>query len=283
MATSVADKRAAFRRLHEAGCFVLPNPWDLGSAALLQHLGFKALATTSAGMAWSMGRADGDVALERALQHFSQLAAASDLPVNADFENAFGDAPDEVAKNVALAADTGVAGLSVEDYSGSTLYEFDLAVARVAAAREALDRTGSGALLTGRAEGFLHGAPHLDEVIRRLKAFSAAGADCLYAPGIREESQIRAVVQALAPKPVNLLSIGVPVATVASWGVRRISVGGALAGAAYGAFFDAAKEIAEKGTFGGLAGVSGGRIFNPIFSHRPSPGLNKLSSARESS
>ena len=266
MATSVADKRAAFRRLHEAGCFVLPNPWDVGSAVLLEHLGFKALATTSAGMAWSMGRADGDVSLEQALQHFAQLAGATALPVNADFENAFGDSPGEVAKNVALAADTGIAGLSVEDWSGSTLCDFDLAVARIAAARAALDRTGSGVLLTGRAEGFLHGAPHLDEVIRRLKAYSAAGADCLYAPGVREESLIRAVVQAVAPKPCNLLSIGVPVATAASWGVRRISVGGALAGVAYGAFFTAAKEIAEKGTFGGLAGVAGGRIFNPIFS-----------------
>jgi 2-methylisocitrate lyase-like PEP mutase family enzyme len=266
MASSVADKRAAFRRLHESGCFVLPNPWDVGSAALLEHLGFKALATTSAGMAWSMGRADGDVSLEQALNHFSQLASATDLPVNADFENAFGDAPDEVAKNVALAANTGVAGLSVEDWSGSALYEFDVAVARVAAARAALDRTGSGVLLTGRAEGFIHGAPQLDELIRRLKAFSAAGADCLYAPGIRDESQVRAVVHAVAPKPVNLLSIGVPVATAASWGVRRVSIGGALAGVAYGAFFAAAKEIAEKGTFGGLAGVSGGRIFNPIFS-----------------
>jgi len=266
VATSVADKRAAFRRLHEAGCFVLPNPWDLGSAVLLQHLGFKALATTSAGMAWSMGRADGDVSLDQALSHFSQLAGATSLPVNADFENAFGDAPDEVAKNVALAADTGIAGLSVEDWSGNALYEFDVAVARVAAARAALDRAGSGVLLTGRAEGFLRGAPHLDEVIRRLKAYSAAGADCLYAPGIREESQIRAVVQAAAPKPVNLLSIGVPVATAASWGVRRISIGGALAGAAYGAFYAAAQEIAEKGTFGGLAGASGGRVFNPIFS-----------------
>ena len=126
MATSVADKRAAFRRLHEAGCFVLPNPWDVGSAALLQHLGFKALATTSAGMAWSMGCADGGVGLEQALDHFSQLARATDLPVNADFENAFGDAPNEVAKNVALAADTGIAGLSVEDYSGREIYEFDL-------------------------------------------------------------------------------------------------------------------------------------------------------------
>jgi methylisocitrate lyase len=266
MPTSVADKRAAFRRLHEAGCFVLPNPWDLGSAVLLQHLGFKALATTSAGMAWSMGRADGDVSLEQALHHFSQLAGATDLPVNADFENAFGDAPDEVAKNVALAADTGIAGLSVEDWSGSLLYDFDLAVARVASARAALDRTGSGVLLTGRAEGFLHGAPHLDEVIRRLKAYSAAGADCLYAPGIREESQIRAIVQAVAPKPANVLTYGVSVATAESLGVRRISVGGALAGVAFGSFYAAAQEIAEKGTFGGLAGVSGGRIFNPIFS-----------------
>jgi 2-methylisocitrate lyase-like PEP mutase family enzyme len=266
MPTSVADKRAAFRRLHEAGCFVLPNPWDLGSAVLLQHLGFKALATTSAGMAWSMGRADGDVSLEQALHHFSQLAGATDLPVNADFENAFGDAPDEVAKNVALAADTGIAGLSVEDWSGSLLYDFDLAVARVASARAALDRTGSGVLLTGRAEGFLHGAPHLDEVIRRLKAYSAAGADCLYAPGIREESQIRAIVQAVAPKPANVLTYGVSVATAESLGVRRISVGGALAGVAFGSFYAAAQEIAEKGTFGGLVGVSGGRIFNPIFS-----------------
>jgi 2-methylisocitrate lyase-like PEP mutase family enzyme len=270
MPTSVADKRAAFRRLHEAGCFVLPNPWDLGSAVLLQHLGFKALATTSAGMAWSMGRADGDVSLEQALHHFSQLAGATDLPVNADFENAFGDAPEEVAKNVALAADTGIAGLSVEDWSGSLLYDFDLAVARVASARAALDRTGSGVLLTGRAEGFLHGAPHLDEVIRRLKAYSAAGADCLYAPGIREESQIRAIVQAVAPKPANVLTYGVSVATAESLGVRRISVGGALAGVAFGSFYAAAQEIAEKGTFGGLAGVSGGRIFNPIFSaYRP--------------
>jgi len=266
VATSVADKRAAFRRLHEDGCFVLPNPWDVGSAVLLQHLGFKALATTSAGMAWSMGRADGDVGLEQALHHFSQLAGATDLPLNADFENAFGDAPDEVARNVALAVETGIAGLSVEDYSGSVLYELDLAVARVAAARAALDRTGSGVLLTGRAEGFFRGAPHLDEVIRRLQAYSAAGADCLYAPGIRDESQIRAVVQAVAPKPVNLLATGVSVGTAEALGVRRISIGGALAGVAYGTFYAAAQEIADKGTFGGLAGASGGRILNPIFS-----------------
>jgi 2-methylisocitrate lyase-like PEP mutase family enzyme len=265
MAISVADKRAAFRRLHEAGCFVLPNPWDIGSTVLLQHLGFKALATTSAGMAWSMGRADGAVSLDDALRHFSQIAQASDLPLNADFENAFADAPDEVAKNVARAVDTGLAGLSVEDYSGSALYPFDLAVSRVAAARAAIDRTGSGVLLTGRAEGFLRGAPDLDEVIRRLKAYAAAGADCLYAPGIRDESQIRAIVQAAAPRPVNLLAIGMPVATAETLGVRRISIGGALAGVAYGAFYAAAQEIAEKGTFGGLAGAAGGRILNPIF------------------
>jgi len=266
MATSVADKRAAFRRLHEAGCFVLPNPWDVGSAVVLQHLGFKALATTSAGMAWSMGRADGAVSLDDALRHFAQIVQASDLPVNADFENALADAPDDVARNVGLAVDTGLAGLSVEDYSGSALYALDLAVARVAAARAAIDRTGSGVLLTGRAEGFLRGAPDLAEVIRRLKAYSAAGADCLYAPAIREESQIRAVVQAVAPKPVNLLQVGVPVATAESLGVRRISIGGALAGVAYGGFYAAAREIAEKGTFGGLASALGGRILNTIFS-----------------
>jgi methylisocitrate lyase len=265
MATSVADKRVAFRRLHEAGCFVLPNPWDVGSAKALQHLGFKALATTSAGMAWAMGRADGAVGLDEALGHFAQIVAASDLPVNADFENALADAPDGVATNVGRAVATGLAGLSVEDYSSKALYDFDLAVARVAAARAAIDRTGSGVLLTGRAEGFLRGAPDLAEVIRRLKAFAAAGADCLYAPAIREESQIRAVVQAVAPKPVNLLQAGIPVATAASLGVRRISVGGALAAVAYGAFYAAAKEIAEQGTFGGLAGASGGRILNTVF------------------
>jgi methylisocitrate lyase len=267
MAASAADKRAQFRRLHEAGCFVLPNPWDVGSAVILQHLGFKALATTSAGMAWSMGRADGQVSLDEVLLHLSSLAHASDLPLNADFENAFADDPDGVARNVALAIDTGIAGLSVEDYSGSALYDFDLAVARVAAARAAIDRSGSGVLLTGRAEGFIRGAPDLDEVIRRLKAYSAAGADCLYAPGIRDESQIRAVVQAAAPKPVNLLSPGIPVATAASYGVRRISLGGALAGVAYSAALAAAQEIAEKGAFTAFAGVAGGRVLNPIFAN----------------
>jgi 2-methylisocitrate lyase-like PEP mutase family enzyme len=262
MPASVHDKRDAFRRLHQEGCFVLPNPWDVGSAKVLQHLGFKALATTSAGMAWAMGRADGQVSLDEVLPHLSSLAHATDLPLNADFENAFADAPDDVARNVGLAVDTGVSGLSVEDYTGHAdrgLYDFDLAVARVAAARAAIDRTQSGVLLTARAEGFLRGAPDLDEVIRRLKAFAAAGADCLYAPGIREEAQVRAVVAA-APKPVNLLFAGLPVATSAAWGVRRISLGGALASVAYNHFLAAATEIAEQGTFSKVAQAPRGQL-----------------------
>jgi 2-methylisocitrate lyase-like PEP mutase family enzyme len=269
MALSAHDKRDAFRRLHQDGCFVLPNPWDIGSAKVLQHLGFKALASTSAGMAWSMGRADGQVSVDEVLMHLSSLAHASDLPLNADFENAFADAPDDVARNVALAVDTGVAGLSVEDFTGHAdrgLYAFDLAVARVAAARAAIDRTQSGVLLTARSEGFIRGAPDLDETIRRLKAFADAGADCLYAPGIREEGQVRAVVDAVTPKPVNLLSIGLPVATAAAWGVRRISLGGALASLAFNHFQAAAREIAEQGTFTAIAQTPRGTPLNAIFS-----------------
>ena len=271
MTTSIADKRAAFRQLHERGCFVLPNPWDVGSAAMLQHLGFKALATTSAGMAWAMGRADGQVSLDEVLLHCSALAHATDLPLNADFENAFADAPADVAHNVALAVDTGVSGLSVEDYTGDTqrgLYEFDLAVARVAAARQAIDNRGGGVVLTARSEGFIRGAPDMDETLRRLAAFAAAGADCLYAPGLRSEDQIRTVVQAAAPKPVNILSPGLPVATLEALGVRRISLGGALASVAFGEAFQAAQEIAEKGTFTALAKGVGGRLLNPIFAKR---------------
>src|SRR5580698_4455448 len=265
MTASTHDKRDTFRRLHQDGCFVLPNPWDVGSAKILQHLGFKALASTSAGMAWSMGRADGDVSLDEVLLHLSSLAHATDLPLNADFENAFADAPEDVARNVSLAADAGVAGLSVEDYTGDAgrgLYEFDLAVARVAAARAALDRTQSGVVLTARAEGFFRGAPDLEEIIRRLKAFAAAGADCLYAPGIRDEAQIRAVVEAVAPKPVNLLSMGALVVAMAALGVRRISLGGPLAGIAYRAALAAAQEIAEKGTFAAVVQAPPGPPLN---------------------
>jgi 2-methylisocitrate lyase-like PEP mutase family enzyme len=257
MTIPTSEKRAAFRRLHESGCFVLPNPWDVGSAVRLQGLGFKALASTSAGMAWAMGRADGAVSLDEVLLHLSSLAHATDLPLNADFENAFADAPEEVAKNITLACDTGISGVSVEDYTGHAdkgLYDVGLAVERVAAAREAIDKAGGGVVLTGRSEGFFRGAPDLDATIKRLVAYSNAGADCLYAPGLREEAQIRAVVAAVAPKPVNILPTGPPVETLASFGVRRISLGGGLASLAYRASMAAAQEIAEKGTFNALSG-----------------------------
>ena len=270
MSLSTKDKRAAFRRLHAAGCFVLPNPWDVGSAVMLERLGFKALASTSAGMAWAMGRIDGAISLDEVLLHLSAIAHATDLPLNADFENAFADTPDGVAANVALAVDTGISGLSVEDYTGHAekgLYEFDLAVARVAAAKAAIDRSGADVVLTARSEGFIRGAPDMDATLRRLAAYAAAGADCLYAPGLREEDQIRTVVQAAAPKPVNILSPGLPVATLAGLGVRRISLGGALAGAAYGAALRAAQEIASEGAFGGFA-QPGGRALNAIFADR---------------
>jgi 2-methylisocitrate lyase-like PEP mutase family enzyme len=268
MSVTAADKRAAFRQLHEAGCFVLPNPWDVGSAGLLQHLGFKALASTSAGMAWAMGRADGAVSLDEVLAHLSSLAHATDLPLNADFENGFADAPADVARHVALCVDTGVAGLSIEDYTGRAadgLYAFDLAVERVAAARAAIDRIDPTVVLTARSEGFIRGAPDMDETLRRLNAFAAAGADCLYAPGLRDEVSIRTVVEAVAPKPVNILAPGLSVAAIAGAGARRISVGGALAGAAYGGFLAAAEEIATAGTFTAMAKAAGGRRLNPIF------------------
>ncbi|MGA0599174.1 isocitrate lyase/PEP mutase family protein [Caulobacter sp. KR2-114] len=266
MRPTPADKRQAFRALHAEGCFVLPNPWDAGSAVLLESLGFKALASTSAGMAWGMGRPDYGVARDEVLSHLSVLTHASALPVNADFENGFSDDPEGVAANVALAADTGVAGLSVEDSTGDAqnpLYEFDLAVARIAAAHKAL--AGSGVVLTARSEGFIRGRPDLDETIRRLTAFAEAGADCLYAPGLPGEAEITAVVRAVAPLPVNVLSPGLPVATLAGWGVRRISVGGSLARAAWGGFLAAAREIADQGTFDALArGAPGGEL-NRIF------------------
>jgi 2-methylisocitrate lyase-like PEP mutase family enzyme len=235
---------------------------------ILLRLGYRALASTSAGMAWAMGRADGAVSLDEVLLHLSLLAHATDLPLNADFENAFADAPDDVAANVGLAIDTGISGLSVEDYTGDPargLYDFDLAVARVAAARAAIDRSGSGVLLTARSEGFIRGAPDMEATLRRLAAYADAGADCLYAPGLRDEAQIRTVVQAAAPKPVNVLSPGLPVATLAGLGVRRISLGGALALTAYRAAFAAAQQIAEHGAF---APTAAGPALNPIFAGR---------------
>jgi len=259
--TSPAEKRAAFRALHREGCFVMPNPWDVGSAIALQSLGFKAIASTSAGMAWAMGRPDGAVTREAVLSHLAALAAATHIPLNADFENGFADDPEGVAASVSLAVDAGVAGLSIEDFTGdpaAPLYDFTLAVERIAAAREAIG--ASGVVLTARAEGFLRGRPDLDEILRRLTAFADAGADCLYAPLLPGEAEIATVVRAVAPSPVNVLADSLPVATLAGLGVRRISVG-SLARVAWGGFLDAAREIANAGTFGGFSrGAKGGDI-----------------------
>ena len=254
--TDQAVRCAAFRRLHESGCFVIPNPWDVGSAHTLAGLGFKALATTSSGFAWSRGRRDGRVPLEEALAHFAALAAAVDLPVSADFQNGFAVEPEQVGRNVMRAAMTGVAGLSIEDASGdpaAPLYDFDLAVERVRAARRALDQQGQGLILTARTEGFICGRPDLEESIRRLQAFAEAGADCLFAPGLPGTKAIGEVVRAVAPRPVNVLDGGgFTLAELASLGVRRVSVGGALARAAWSGFLEAAQAIAAHGDFSSL-------------------------------
>jgi 2-methylisocitrate lyase-like PEP mutase family enzyme len=243
-----------FHRLHETGCFVMPNPWDVGSAVALERMGFKALATTSAGFAWTIGRPDNGIERDEALAHLREVAAAVEVPVNADFEGGFADDPDAVAANVKLAADTGIAGLSIEDSTGDAaepLYPFDLAVERVRAARRAIDESGTGVLLTGRSEGFVAGRPDLDETVRRLQAYAKAGADCLYAPRIETAEQISAVVAGVAPKPVNLLANApfITVAEAAKLGVRRISIGGTLARAAWAGALAAAEEIATAGTF----------------------------------
>jgi 2-methylisocitrate lyase-like PEP mutase family enzyme len=271
MTTSPAEKRAAFRALHESGCFVIPNPWDVGSAIALQALGFKALASTSAGFAWSHGAPDTLVGRDAVLAHIAELTAAVDIPVNADFEGGFAVEPEQVGANVEMAVRTGIAGLSIEDSTGedaAPLYDFDLAVARIAAARKAIDATGRDVVLTGRSEGFIRGRPDLEETIRRLVAYSEAGADCLYAPGIHTEAQIVEVVAAVAPTPVNVLSPGLSVAAMAKLGVRRISVGGSLARAAWGGFYAAAREIAETGEFTLLAKGASGRELNELFAGR---------------
>jgi 2-methylisocitrate lyase-like PEP mutase family enzyme len=248
------ERVAAFHRLHGSGCFVMPNPWDAGSARALEQMGFEALATTSAGFAWTSGRADNQVTLDQALEHLRGIANAVTVPVNADFEGGFAVDPQQVSANVKLAAATGVAGLSIEDSSGDEvrpLYEFDLAVERIGAARRAIDESGTGIVLTGRSEGFVCGRPDIDETIRRLCAYAEAGADCLYAPRIGSVEHIAAIVAAVSPKPVNLL-INAPFLTVAEaadLGVRRISVGGTLARTAWAGFLQAAKEIAEEGSF----------------------------------
>jgi len=259
-----------FRFLHQTGCFVLPNPWDVGSARLLERLGFSALATTSSGFAWTLGRRDNHVSLAEALAHLRAISEAVDVPINADFEGGFAVEPDRVAGNVLAAAQTGIAGLSIEDSTGdaaSPLFDFELSVKRVAAARAAIDKSGTGIILTGRSEGFIVGRPDLGETIRRLTAYGAAGADCLYAPGLRSMSDIKAVVSAVAPKPLNVLAASdfTTVAELAAAGVRRISVGGALARAAWTGFLAAAKEIAEKGTFSALGQAVPGSEMNGYF------------------
>lgn len=256
--TTYIQRTAAFQRLHQAGCFVIPNPWDLGSARALVQFGFPALATTSSGFAWSVGRSDNDGLLEDALTHFKELAEGVDVPVSADFQDCFAADPSGVEKNVLAAAATGVAGLSIEDSDrneAGSLIDFTLSVERVQAACEATNQNGANLVLTARSEGFILGLPDLDETIRRLTAYSEAGADCLFAPGLGELSQIEAVVQAVAPKPVNVLvgSDFTTVAALAELGVRRISVGGALARAAWTGFLSAAQEIVDHGTFTHLA------------------------------
>jgi len=271
MPSPTADKCAAFHALHQQGCFILPNPWDTGSARYLQSLGFKALATTSSGMAWSHGLPDGSAPLDLVLAHLREIVAATDLPVNADFENGYAADAEGVGRNVRLAVDTGVAGLSIEDSTGNPaepLFPIDVAVARLKAARSAIDAAGTGTLLVGRAENFIAGRPDLDDAIARLRAYAQAGADCLYAPGIRTREQIAAVVAAVAPKPVNLLvgtTSELSLADIAALGVRRISVGGALARAAWAGFIQTAQAVAQGRFDIAFANAASGDALNGLF------------------
>lgn len=271
---STADKRRTFRELHESGCFVIPNPWDVGTARYLQGLGFKALASTSAGFAFARGLPDGTVPRDVMLAHLRELCAATDVPVNADFEGGYADDPEGVAESVTLCVETGVAGLSIEDSTADPavpLYGFDLALARVRAARAAIDNADAAVVFTARSEGFIRGRPDLDETIRRLKAYADAGADCLYAPGIKTREQIEAVVKAVAPKPVNFLNsgaFGFTVGDIAAMGVRRISVGGTLSRVAWRAFIRAAREMAD-GRFDSFAGTPSNAELNAFFRDHP--------------
>jgi 2-methylisocitrate lyase-like PEP mutase family enzyme len=274
----MTEQAARFHRLHESGCFVMPNPWDIGSARILVNLGFTALATTSAGFAWSVGRRDNQISLEMVLAHLRAMAGAVDVPVNADFEDAFAAEPADVAANVAAAAGTGVAGLSVEDSTGNAaqpLYELPLAIERMKAARRAIDESGTGVLLTGRSEGFICGRPDLAETIKRLTAYADAGADCLFAPGVRAIDEVKAIVRAVAPKPVNVLVGGdyLTVAQLADAGVRRISTGGAMMRTALTGFLAAAKEITEQGTFTALGKTISVPDTNKLFDTRSRHGL----------
>jgi 2-methylisocitrate lyase-like PEP mutase family enzyme len=270
--TNFTARRAAFRKLHASGCFVIPNPWDVGTARYLRHLGFKALATTSAGFAFSHGLPDSAVARDAVLSHIAEIVESTDLPVNADFESGYAPGPAGVAESVRLCVETGVAGISIEDATGDPskpLYDLPQAVERMKAARTAIDESGADVLLVGRAECFLTGhAEPLTEAIRRLEAYAEAGADLLYAPGVRERAEIQSIVSAVKPKPVNVLmsaNTGLRVGDLAEMGVRRISVGSALARAAWGGFIRAAKEIAENGSFTGFEGATPFAELNGFF------------------
>jgi 2-methylisocitrate lyase-like PEP mutase family enzyme len=268
---SIADKRRIFAALHTSGCFVIPNPWDAGSARYLASLGFQALASTSSGFAWTQARADNAISRDMALQHLHALVESVDLPVNADFESGFGKNAVDVAESVGLAVDTGVAGLSIEDSTGDAakpLFSLDEAVDRLRAARQAIDRKGGDTFLVGRAECFLVGRPDMVETIERLQAYANAGADCLYAPGISAPEQIRQIVKAVAPKPFNLLVGSASKLTVAEYaelGVRRISVGGAMARTAWGGFMRSAQLLAGEGRFDGFAQAASGKELNALF------------------
>jgi 2-methylisocitrate lyase-like PEP mutase family enzyme len=272
MKSTQTSLAANFRSLHESGCFVLPNPWDIGTAIYLERLGFKALATTSAGFAFSRSKPDGGVPRDEMLVHIREIVEATSLPINADFQAGYADEPQDVAANVQLCVETGVAGLSIEDSTGRSdcpLYEKKLAIERIRAARSAIDATQTGAVLTGRCEAWLVGDPNpLDTALDRLTAYAEAGADCLYAPGVSDPNEIARIVKTVAPKPVNILVSGfnhhLTLSQLAHIGVRRISVGSGLALAAWGAFVRAAQEIQTNGTF------------NLLFNNAPSADLNEL-------
>lgn len=272
MARDYSAIRARFRDLHRDGCFVIPNPWDAGSARLLQHMGFKALASTSSGFAWTIGRPDNGVSLDDVLSHLETLCAAVELPVNADFEAGFADDPDGLAANVTRAIATGIAGISIEDNvlaSPGRLHDKADALARMKAARQAIDRSGADVMLVARTEIMLSDADAIAPAIDKLVAFADAGADCLFAPGVRKKDDIGAMVRAVAPKPLNVLVMGqdMTVAELADLGVRRLSVGGALARAAWGGAISSAERILKEGSFAGFADAASGKTLNGIFSN----------------
>ncbi|NKQ12604.1 isocitrate lyase/PEP mutase family protein [Pseudomonas sp. SST3] len=268
---TATEKRAVFREMHRTGCFLLPNPWDAGSARILETLGYKALATTSSGYAWSQSRADGQLSRSDTLAHMRYMAAISNLPINADFESGYAMTAEGIFESVSMAVDTGVAGLSIEDSTGDSrqpLRDKSEAVERMQAARAAIDANGGDTLLVGRAENYFVDRPDLDDTIERLLAYSDAGADCLYAPGLKTRKEIQTVVSAVAPKPVNVLigwASDLSVQDLADLGVRRISVGGALARAAWGGFITAARTMSEQGRFDGFIDTPSGAELDKLF------------------